>query len=486
MNQENSEMNQTVDMSIEDVLESIEDGNRTSNLPTTVITQAQVDALASMSSHLTSEIIDQTRIAVLESETKTKDDEIQRLKDQLREANENSRSPELEGDDCDSELSCSSDESQDEYEGDTEAGDEVQIYKVDQDGDVNVSDPTVGSSDSQHLNAPPNQMDLPEYSRWELQQYAPRKSKMKTTAPLQMPGRMTSSTPTDTPGSPPTKPMQPSKKNKLKRVRPLLFSDDEDSQYDPLVENSQNPNSRVLKVQTTPKKAKARVNNLIDLDDDSGEDFRQRPSKLAKIESNPFISHSSKEDNRMELDSSACSSRSSPLKPIPKFRHPTSHGSLPSTSEQSTPFPFNTTYYKRNGTQWKEGRFKFHHNLTKIAIAAMTDNCTLPVDELKSKLDSIGQKVYTSSEAMCKHRWWNYVQQTYSSMQTPEVPSFMKKMISNKAQKLKKSLIANFRAGYLPDQSTFLQVNFFLKMQGRQKVTAEDLGDMMKDFTYTE
>lgn len=486
MNQEINDSTQTVNMSIEDVLESIEDNNRTSNLQTTVITQAQVAALASMSMSVTNEIIDQTRIAVLESETKTKDEEIEKLKHQLREANENARTPEPEGDECLSDLSCSADESEDEYEGDSEADEDIEIYKVDEDGDINVSDPTVGSSDNQHLNVPQNQMDLPEYSKWELERYTPKKSKMKTTAPLQMPGRLTSSTPTDTPKSPPTKPVQPSKKNKLKRVRPLVETDEDDSQYDPLLENAQNPNSRVLKVQTTPKKSNVRESNLIELDDDSGDEFQQRPSKRARFASNPFIIHSAREDNRMDLDSSACSSRSSPAKSVPKFRQPATHGAVPSTSTKAAPFPFNTTYYKRNGSQWKEGRFAFHHNLTKIAIAAMTDNCKMPIDELEVKLNSLGQTVYKSSEAMCKHRWWNYVQQTYASMQTPDVPSFMEIFISDRAQRLKKSVIHKFRIGFLPSQSTVLQVKFFLGMQGRTKVTMEDMAEMMKGFDYNQ
>ena len=408
MTQENNQLDQTVDMSIESVLESIEDNNRTSTLPTTIITQSQVDALASMSAQLTSDIIDQSRIAALESEAKSKDDEILLLKQQLEEANQNAKSPEPEGDDCVSELSCTSEESDaDESEAESEAEEEVEIYTVDDDGDVNVSDPTVGSSDNPLLNAPQNQMDLPEYPLWEIQHYAPRKSKMKSTPTLQQPGRLTSSTPTERSASPPVKPKQPSKKSKLKRCRPV-WSDEEDSQYDPLVENAQNSNSKILKVQVTPKKPNARRGNLIQLDDDSEDENQHTPSKKIKFESNPFIIHSAKEDNRMEIDSSGCSGRRSPSKPKSKFRQPVSHGATPSpsTSKQSVEFPYNTSYYKRNASQWKDGRFMFHHNLTKIAIAAMTDNCQLSLAELKSKMESIGQSVYISSEAMCKHRWW--------------------------------------------------------------------------------
>ena len=488
MTQENNQLDQTVDMSIESVLESIEDNNRTSTLPTTIITQSQVDALASMSAQLTTEIIDQSRLAVLESEAKSKDDEISLLKRQLEEANQNARSPEPEGEDCDSEASCTSEENDaDESEDESEADEEVQIYTVDDDGDVNVSDPTVGSSGNPILNAPQNQMDLPEYPLWEIQHYAPRKSKMKSTPTLQQPGRLTSSTPTERPASPPIKPKQPSKKTKLKRCRPI-WSDEEDSQYDPLVENAQNPNSKILKVQVTPKKLNAKRGNLIQLDDDSEDEKQHTPTKKIKFNSNPFIIHSAKEDNRMDLDSSGYSERRSPSKPNSKFRKPVSHGATPSasTSKQTVEFPYNTSYYKRNASQWKDGRFKFHHNLLKVAIAAMTDNCQLSSDELKSKMELIGQSVYTSSEAMCKHRWWRYDQQTYESMQTPEVPSFMNELISQKAQRLKASTIQKFRSGYISGQSTLMQFRFFLKMHGREKITIQDMSDMMKDFDYSQ
>ena len=489
MTQEQVQLDQTVDMSIESVLESIEDNNRTSTLPTTIITQSQVDALASMSAQLTTDIIDQSRMAALESESKSKDDEITMLKRQLEQAQQNARSPEPEGDDCDSEDSHSSQES-DLDESDDESSDEVKVYTVDDDGDVDVSDPTVGSSNNPYLDVPQNQMGMPEFPIWELQQmqhYKSRKSKMKTTPTLSQQGMPASSTPTETPSSPPIRPKQPSKKTKLKRCRPI-WSDDEDSQYDPLTEHAQNPNSKVLKVQVTPKKLDVKRGSLISLDDDSEEEKQKPRAKKTRLNPNPFIVYSAKEDNRMDLDSSECSEKQSPTKTTSKFRRPLSHGAAPSvsTSQQTPEFPYDSSYYKCNASQWKDGRFKFHHNILKVAIAALTENCQLPEQELKKKLDSIGQTVYTSSEAMCKHRWWRYVQQTYESMQTPEVPAYMNGLISPKAQRLKASTISKFRTGYMPGQSTLMQVTFFLKMNGREKITIQDMAIMMKDYDYTK
>ena len=489
MTQEQVQLDQTVDMSIESILESIDENNRTSTLPTTIITQSQMDALASMSAHLTTEIVDQTKMAALETQSKCKDEEITILKQRLELAQQNARSPEPEGDDCNSSDSGSSQES-DADETDEESEEEVQIYNVDDDGDVNVSDPTVGSSDRPYLDMPQNQMGMPEFNMWELQQmkhYKPKTSRMKTTPTLRQQAGPSTSTPTDTASSPPIKPKQPSKKPKLKRCRPI-WSDDEDSQYDPLTENAQNPNSKVLKVQVTPKK-RSDVNrgSLISLDEESEED-RPKKVKKTRLNPNPFIVYSAKEDNRMELDSSECSEKPSPSKPKPKFRRPLSHGAspTPSTSVQTLEFPYCSSYYKRNASQWKDGRFKFHHNILKVAIAALTENCQLSEQELKRKLDSIGQTVYTSSEAMCKHRWWRYVQQTYETMQTPEVPTYMNDLISPRAQRLKPSTIQKFRTGYMPGHNTLMQVTFFLKMNGRENLTIQDLVLCMKDFDYTK
>ena len=489
MTQEQGKLDQTVDMSIEDILESIDENNRTSTLPTTIITQSQMDALASMSAHLTTEVVDMTKMAALETQSKCKDDEITALKQQLELAQQNARSPEPEGDDCNSSDSDSSLDS-DADETDEESDGDVQIYNVDDDGDVNVSDPTVGSSDKSYLDMPQNQMGMPEFDKWEMSQmqhYKPRSSRMKTTPTLRQQAGPSTSTPTDTASSPPVKPKQPSKKTKLKRCRPI-WSDDEDSQYDPLTENAQNPNSKVLKVQVTPKKRSVVDRGGTTVLDVESEDERPKTVKKTRINPNPFISYAAKEDNRMELDDSQCSEKPSPSKTKQKFRRPLSHGAspTPSTSAQSPEFPYCSSYFRRNASQWKDGRFKFHHNVLKVAIAALTENCQLPEEDLKKKLDSIGQTVYTSSEAMCKHRWWSYVQQTYELMQTPEVPSFMNDLISPRAQRLKQSTIQKFRTGYMQGQSTLMQVMFFLKMNGREKLTKQDLALCMKDFDYTK
>lgn len=484
MAEEMNNSNQTVNMSIEEVLESIEENNSTSNLPTTIITPAQVAALASMSTAITYDYIDHNRLAALESETKTKEEEIQQLKRQLLEANETARTPEPDGDECESESASSDGESDDDdSEAEPSSDEEPEVYRVDNDGDVNVSDPTVGSSETQY-SAPPNQMDLPGFYQWEIDHYdAPRRSKMKKTTPLQLPGRLASSTPTDKPNSPPVKPIQPTKKSKFKRVRQILESEDEqDSMYDPMTENAQNPNSRVLHVQTTPKKVSINPQPLIELDPDSEDDFQKRPTKRSKYASNPYIHHSAKEDNRMDLDLVGCSSKHSPTKRRPKFRQPSTQGVGTSSLSKGVQFPYNTTYYKRNGSQWKDGRFAFHHNLTKIALASISNNGEMPIQELEVKLNALGQTVYKSSEAMCKHRWWQYIEGTYNRMQTPSVPSFMQELICDTAQPLKPSSIRKFRLGYLPNQNTYMQVKFYLGMISRSKVTTTDMCELMKDF----